>query len=69
MLHEILAQTGITKERALFIGDSVHDMEMANNAAISSIAVICGANSAQELQAFNPLLVLNQVTDLQNFLE
>ena len=67
MLYEILQCTGVAKELALFIGDSVHDMEMANNAGIASVAVSCGANSVQELQAFQPLLCLQQVTDLKNF--
>ncbi|MFZ2726746.1 MAG: HAD-IA family hydrolase [Methylococcaceae bacterium] len=69
MLEEILTHTGISKERVLLIGDSVHDIQMANNAGIAAVAVCCGANAAEELQALSPLLLLQQVTDLQSFLE
>lgn len=68
MLYEILDYTGVVKQRALFIGDSIHDMQMANNAGITAIAVTCGANSAEELHPFQPLLCLQQVIELKEFL-
>ncbi|MEI6145777.1 MAG: HAD family hydrolase [Methylococcales bacterium] len=68
MLHEIISHTQTAKERALMVGDSIHDLRMAVNASISSIAVSCGANSASSLQAYQPLLCLEQPTELLNFI-
>ena len=68
MLQEILQHTRVTKERSLMIGDSIHDLQMALNASISSIGVSCGANSAELLQQYNPLLCLQQSTELLNII-
>jgi len=68
MLNEILTHTQTPKERALMVGDSIHDLQMAVNASISSIAVSCGANSAKSLQTYQPLMCLKQPTELLNFI-
>jgi phosphoglycolate phosphatase len=59
-----MQHTGISPERTLMIGDSVHDLQMAQNAQISSIGVTCGAHSAETLQQYQPLFCLEQTTDL-----
>lgn len=64
MLEEIIKEIGVSKERALLVGDSIHDMQMAVNAGISSISVSCGANTSEQLQSYNPLLNLAQTTEL-----
>ena len=68
MLQEIISQTQTAKERVLMIGDSIYDLQMAVNASISSIAVSCGANSAASLLAYQPLLCLEQPTELLNII-
>lgn len=68
MLEEIIKESGIKKTRAVMVGDSVHDMQMAVNAGISSIAVSCGANSFEQLQSCNPLLNLQQTIELLSIL-
>jgi phosphoglycolate phosphatase len=68
MLHEIMAYTQAKPDRTLMVGDSIHDMQMAQNANIASIGVVCGANSAQSLSKYNPLLCLQQPTELLNFI-
>lgn len=67
MLHEIIQHTNIAKERSLMVGDSIHDLQMALNVPISAIAVSCGAHSAESLQQYNPLLCLQQSTELLNY--
>ena len=67
MLLEIIQHTQAAKERTLMIGDSIHDLQMALNAPISAIAVSCGANSAELLQQYHPLLCLQQPTELLNY--
>ncbi len=68
MLLEIIHHTQAAKERTLMIGDSIHDLQMALNAPISAIAVSCGANSAELLQQYHPLLCLQQPTELLNII-
>ncbi|MGZ8189809.1 MAG: HAD family hydrolase [Methylococcaceae bacterium] len=64
MLHEIMQHANTPKDRTLMIGDSIHDLQMALNAQISSIAVSCGAHSEEFLQQYSPLLCLQQPTEL-----
>jgi phosphoglycolate phosphatase len=64
MLEEIMQHTGISPERTLMIGDSIHDLQMAINAQVSSVGVTCGAHSAQVLQQYQPLLCLEKTTEL-----
>jgi phosphoglycolate phosphatase len=68
MLDEIIKETGVSKQRAVMVGDSVHDMQMAQNAGIACIAVSCGANSLAQLQQYNPLLNLQRTTELLDVL-
>jgi len=68
MLEEIIEETGISRERTVMIGDSVHDLKMASNAGMASIAVSCGANSVEQLELHNPLLILQQTTTVLDIL-
>ncbi|MGZ8136160.1 MAG: HAD family hydrolase [Methylococcaceae bacterium] len=68
MLHEIMHYANVEKERTLMVGDSIHDLQMALNAQISSIGVSCGAHSEEFLQQYNPLLCLQQPTELLNII-
>ncbi|MCK5829536.1 MAG: HAD-IA family hydrolase [Methylococcales bacterium] len=68
MLDEIIEHTGVRRERAVMVGDSIHDLKMAMNAGIASIAVLCGANSQDQLQQFNPLLNLQHTTQILDIL-
>jgi phosphoglycolate phosphatase len=68
MLLEIMQVTNAAPERCLMIGDSIHDLQMAINARMSSVAVYCGANSKDTLQAFQPLLCLSHATELLSYL-
>lgn len=54
MLLDILQETGCAVADAVFIGDSIHDIQMANALGMTSIAVNYGAASAQVLAAEHP---------------
>ena len=69
MLQEIMAAKGVPAERALMVGDSIHDLQMASNAGIAALAVACGAHSARVLQQYNPLLCLQQTSHMLNLFE
>lgn len=49
MLHEILAETGIEPSRALMVGDTVYDMEMARQAQVAGLAVSYGVHARERL--------------------
>jgi phosphoglycolate phosphatase len=64
MLHQIMQHTNAATERSLMVGDSTHDLQMAMNAQISSIAVSCGAHPKDILQQYSPLMCLQQPAEL-----
>jgi phosphoglycolate phosphatase len=68
MLLEIMQVTNSTPERTLMVGDSIHDLQMATNARISSVGVCCGAHSKDILQQHEPLLCLSLATELLTYL-
>lgn len=68
MLQEIMAHTGVSAGRALMVGDSVHDLQMAANARISAVGVTCGAHSEAVLQPYKPIMCLSQTSHLLNLL-
>jgi phosphoglycolate phosphatase len=68
MLLEIMSHIDVEPARTLMIGDSIHDLQMAQNAHISAIGVSCGAHSEEILQQYLPLLCLQQPTELLNFI-
>jgi phosphoglycolate phosphatase len=64
MLEEILEETGTSVDRAIMIGDSVLDMEMARNAGMDALAVSYGAHPCARLQAFRPLACASSFDDV-----
>lgn len=68
MLKDIIRYADISPERALMVGDTVHDLQMAENAQISSVAVACGAHPESLLQQYRPLQCLQQPTELLKFI-
>jgi phosphoglycolate phosphatase len=68
MLHELMAEFSLPKERLLMIGDTTHDLQMAINAGVAGVAVAYGAHSADELDALSPLARLHSVLELAEWL-
>lgn len=68
MLHKILQTLNFSTQQTLMIGDSEHDMKMANNADMACIGVTHGVHEADRLQQFNPLICLNDITELSAYL-
>ena len=64
MLEELLAELDCKAERALMVGDSEYDMEMAKNAGVKPIAVDYGVHSLDRLRRFNPVCCLSQIDEL-----
>lgn len=69
MLHEIMDVFGMLAEDTLMIGDSEHDLRMANNAGVDSVAVNYGAQEAEHLLGFDPLLCIESLEELPCWLK
>jgi phosphoglycolate phosphatase len=69
MLHELIAHAQVDKDRVLMVGDSIHDLQMAQNAQIASVGVACGAHSEDFLQQYNPLRCLQKPTQLLDYIQ
>jgi len=68
MLHEILEQLNFSATQTLMIGDSEHDLKMANNANMQCIGVTHGVHDATTLNKHKPLTCLADITELSAFL-
>ncbi len=68
MIHEILAHCGVGPERALMIGDSVFDLEMARRAGVDSVAVSYGAQPVEVLLSCSPCMAINHFSELGDWL-
>jgi len=68
MLQEILTVTGVSVERAVMIGDSSYDLEMAQRLDMPRIGVGYGVHSIEVLQQFQPLTIAKDVQELHHFL-
>ncbi len=68
MLNQILAHCDVRPEQALMVGDASFDLLMARNAGIDSVAVGYGAQSMEQLLAFEPKLAVNSFPELRAWL-
>jgi phosphoglycolate phosphatase len=69
MLDELMAEFGVAGEATLMIGDTSHDLLMASNAGVDSLAVTYGAHPHEHLLEHRPLACLHTVTDLGSWLK
>lgn len=68
MLQEILHELNFSAGEALMIGDSEHDLKMATNAGMQSVGVTHGVHDADTLSKHDPLICLQDITELSGFL-
>ncbi len=68
MLEELLDELAVDPMRALMIGDTTHDLQMANNAGVACLAVAYGAHPAAALDALRPLARLENPEELSEWL-
>jgi phosphoglycolate phosphatase len=68
MLKEIMARLGVEAHETLMIGDTEYDLQMANNAGTSALAVSYGVHDKQRLLACNPLDCVDDVSALHRWL-
>lgn len=68
MLQELTRELGQDMRRTVMIGDTSHDLQMANNAGASGIAVEYGAHPVAQLEACNPVFSASNVAQLRDWL-
>ena len=69
MLFELLDELAVTAGRALMIGDTTPDVQMAQNAQVDVVAVGHGAHPPEQLQELNPLALVNDFAELRAWLK
>ena len=69
MLHEIMDELDVPPERTVMIGDTTHDLQLAQNARTHSVAVSYGAHALHEFEAFAPLATVHDMAELQRVLQ
>jgi phosphoglycolate phosphatase len=68
MLIELSESLMVPMEKMLMIGDTTHDLLMANNAGADAVAVTYGAHPEHVLKTENPLACLSNVAELSDWL-
>ncbi len=68
MIEELLDELMVAPERAIMIGDTSHDLEMAHNAGIDSLAAGYGAHPADRLGDYGPKAVCRNFAELADWL-
>ncbi len=68
MLLEIMDELGVMPEKAVMIGDSAFDLQMAQNAGVASIGVSYGAQPVENLLPHAPLACFDSFAKLHAWL-
>jgi phosphoglycolate phosphatase len=68
MLEHVMTRLGVERRQTLMIGDTTHDLSMANAAGVAALAVSYGAHSKDELLACNPIACIEQCEQLWRWL-
>ncbi len=64
MLHEIMAERDIPRERVVMVGDTEYDLEMAVNAQVASVGVSFGVHSVERLASHQPVAIIDTLPEL-----
>ena len=69
MLEEILEHCGVPAARALMVGDSSFDLQMARHAGVDCVAVGYGAQPLAVLREYGPALAIESFVELHAWLD
>ncbi len=64
MLNQIIDELEVEKHECVMIGDSMHDLAMANNAGIDSIGITHGAHDREQLRSQTPIAIVDSLEAL-----
>jgi phosphoglycolate phosphatase len=68
MLHELMQALEAPRDRALMIGDTSHDVQMAAAAGVDAVAVCYGAHAGEDLRALKPRACVDSINELRRWL-
>jgi phosphoglycolate phosphatase len=68
MLLELMAMLAVDPERALMVGDTSHDLQMAAYAGVAAVGVSYGAHEAASLAELGPLELVHSTAELHRWL-
>jgi phosphoglycolate phosphatase len=68
MLSEILRELDTEPQQALMVGDTEYDLLMAINAGIKTVAVSYGVHERERLMQHQPLVCLDNISELVDWL-
>lgn len=68
MLLEILEALEMSPEKTVMVGDTSHDLNMANNAGVAGAGVLYGAHLPEDLHACQPVACFESVPALSDWL-
>jgi phosphoglycolate phosphatase len=66
MLQDIMDKLLIDPKDVLMIGDTIYDMQFAQNAGVDSLAVTYGSHTREKLLPYNPVAYIDDITKLKN---
>ncbi len=69
MLFELMDELAVSPERTLMVGDTTHDVQLAQNANVDVVAVGHGAHPPEQLQELNPLALVEDFAQLRAWLK
>lgn len=69
MLNELLEELDVAPERAVMIGDTTHDLQMAHAAGTAAIAVTYGAHPSHQLERWPAVAHAKSAIDLHRWLQ
>jgi phosphoglycolate phosphatase len=69
MLRMIMEMLGTGPDRTLMIGDTTHDLQMAQNAGVAAVAVNYGAHLTEDLVSMNPMGCVGSFEQLMQWLK
>lgn len=69
MLFELMDELAVAPERTLMIGDTTHDVQLAQNAGVDVVAVAYGAHPPEQLQELVPLALVADFAELRAWLK
>jgi len=68
MLEELMDELGVSPRLTLMIGDTTHDLQMAQNAGVEALAVTYGAHDQAVLEELAPVHCASSTADLAAWL-
>ena len=65
MITSILSELSVPAEKAIMIGDTSYDLEMALRAGVASIGVTYGVHDKETLALYKPKAIVNSLSEIQ----